>query len=240
LEARRALVTTLSLITMALLIVALSVGFAAPAEVPSFSPPTPLLLSSSKVYEEWLIYHYTQAYLISQSYTLDSQSYTSLLQNLAFSLRGVRYVVFHVNTTAVNLTLYNSQVDYSEPPSSFPLFTVDATIYLPSERALINYTYTVTSPIRYYIAQEFLGVIAGLQNNSSPTSVEDAVYAFIGRLQGMSGTLTLENTGQTSTANLELTDCYLKIYYQTCPIYLGSETLYKVLPNLTLSFSSPA
>lgn len=238
--ARRALVTTLSLVTMTVLIVALSVGFAAPARMPSFSPPTPLLLSSSKVYEEWLIYHYTQAYLTSQSYTLDNKSYASLLQNLAFSLRGVRYLVFHVNAATVDLTLYNFQVGYSEPPSSLPLFTVDATIYLPSEGALINYTYTVTPPIRYYIAQELLGVVSGLPNNSSSTSVEDAVYAFIRQVQGVSGTLTLENIGQTSTVNLDLTDCYLKIYYQTCPIYLGSETLYKVLPNLTFSFSSPA
>ncbi|MEM0120008.1 MAG: hypothetical protein QW514_00650 [Thermoprotei archaeon] len=237
-RAKRALVTTLTLLTMTALVVILLLGFAAPAKSPVFWAPTPLLISSSEAYGEWLAYHYTQVYLSTQSYTLDEKSYNTLLQNLGFNLKGSRLIVFHVDGATFSAVLNNVYVSYTNSSYGPPVFTVDSVIYVSSEGALINYSYTVTLPIRFYLVQEFLGALANIPNNSSVAVVEEAVYTLVNQAQGVSATLTIQNLGQTSYVNIELVDCYLQAYYQTCPTYLGSEILNKVLPNLTLSFSS--
>ncbi len=234
------IVTTLSIFAIALLIIVLAVGFAKPTRSVDFEPPTPLVLSSSRVYEEWLTYNYTGDYLSSIRYTLNAQLYQSLLDTLTIRLHGSREIVYHIDGSYATVILLNREVVYKASEDSFPAYTITSLIYVPQERAAMNYTFTVVSPIRYYIAEQLGSLLLGLPNNSSAAQVENAVDGLINGFQGVSGILELVNSGQTTYAWFSVTDCYLKVYYQTCPVYTDWELIYQVLPNLTFGFSSPA
>jgi len=232
-------ITTLSLLALTVLIFALALGFATHASSTTFYPPTPLLLSSARTYEEWLAYHYTQAYLSAVGYTLNQNSYAALLEDVANSLQGERTMVYSVDGARGQAWIWNSQVQYLlQYP--YPQFSLKATIYVPSEKAFFNVSYTVSSPIRYYIAQQLLAVVASLPDNATLQQVSAALNSYVEAVQDIRGTLTVESYGGQSAVDVGITDCSLEIYFGVCPTYLASEVLEKVLPNLTLSFSSPA
>lgn len=238
--ASKSVVTSVSLAIIAALVVALTVGFAEQADTNAFYPPTPLVLASSKTYEAWLAYYYARQYLSSQGYTLDEESYQQLLVYVSQAMEGSRGVVYNVYGAPARAVISNLRVEHEADPQGLPEYLVAAAIYLPSEKALLNATFAVYIPIRYHIAEELLLVVASLPNGSTAEEVESAVAEYLNTLQEVWVTLTIHNSSHVSNVELALTDCYLKAYYGVCPTYIGSEVVAKVLPNLTLSLSSPA
>lgn len=237
--AAKGIVTTITLVILTVLVFALIMGFTTQLGRKTFYPPTPLVIATSKTYAEWLAYHYTYKYLSAQDFTIDQHTYQGLLETVASELGGYRSITYDVDGQQVQFYLFTTNVEQQGVVNGFPEFTLTASLYVPSEKAVLNTTLTVLLPIRYYITTQLLGIVASLPNDSTAQQVEQAVEGYVNTLQEVWGTLTIQNSGQVSNVWLSLTDCYLKSYYNVCPAYLGWETVDETLPNLTLSFTSP-
>lgn len=231
--AHRGLVATLTLLVLVALVVALAAGFV--IQKNPFYPPTPLVIASTATYEKWLAYHYTKQYLSSSGYTLDQQTYLGLLGAVRLELLGSRTITFVVGDKPTSIFFSNIEVDQQGYKEGFPAYSVTTKIYVPSERAGFSVSFSVVLPVRYYLAQQMLTAVSSLPNGSNTQQVVSAIEPYFTTLQQVWGTLTIHSAHGSSTVELSLVDCYLEEYYQACPIYLGSESVAKVFPNLTLS-----
>jgi hypothetical protein len=215
----------------------LNIALYAGTQKQDYYPPIPLVVVSVGSYEQWVAYYYSNEYLSATQYIISQSTYNQMIKYVSDSMiksRTLTFDVYGYNTTIMtntNVQFFGLDV--------YPYLTLIVHVYILQQQASFYQVYQVQIPIRYYIVENLMTAVLTTGPNATREQVINAVSRELAELKGVYADVVISDYDNLSRVSLNVRDCYLVVFYPTCPIYADQATTREQLPNLTFGLSTP-
>jgi hypothetical protein len=203
-----------------------------------YYPPIPLVIASIGSYEQWVTYYYSNQYLSAIQYVVSQSSYNEMVNYISDSIASPRTLVFNVYRS--NTTVMTDADVQPAVLNVYPELMLNVHVYILQQKVSFDEIYRVQIPIRYYIIEKLMMAILAVGPNATAQDIMRSVKTVLAGAQGISVDVVLSSSDNLSKVSLSVRDCYLAVFYTTCPTYLDQAQIHGLLPNLTLSISLPS